>query len=353
MTSDIERFKNTINHRSHPDFLFNAGFTPDVSEKIKKKYGFSGDEEIIKHFGIFNPVNIRPKEPERVVDFSSYFLDMEKPEGSFINSIGVLEIPAKFYHFTGYVSPLRNAKNFDDIQNFPFPYSDEFDCSGMKEKVEEAHNAGKVTFTWVGHMYEDAWQIRGYEEFLQDMLEKPEWAEYILDRLTEKNIKIASCMAKAGVDYIATGDDVATQKNLMFSPSMWRKFIKSKWEKVYNEARKIKPDIQIWYHSDGNITDIIGELTDIGITILNPLQPECMDVIKLKKEYGSRLVFDGTIGTQSTMPFGTPEDVKKTVREMKKQIGYDGALIIAPTHILEPEVPIENIEAFFTACREK
>jgi uroporphyrinogen decarboxylase len=352
MSSDIERFINTINHKPHSDFLFYAGFTPNLSKNIMEKYGFATEEDIVKYFNMFAPVSIRPQQPEITADFSKYFLEVEKPEGSFINSLGVLEIPAKFYHFTGYISPLRNAKSFNDIKNFPFPYTGEFNTSDMKKKVKESHQTGKVSFTWIGHMYEDAWQIRGYEEFLQDIIERPQWVEYILDKLMERNIKIATCAAEAGIDYIATGDDVATQKSLIFSPSMWRRFIKTRWEKIYKEVRKIKPDIQIWYHSDGNITNIINELIDIGVTILNPLQPECMDLLELKKEYGKYLVFDGTIGTQSTMPFGKPEEVKRTIRERKKQIGYDGAFIISPTHILEPEVPIENIEAFFDACRE-
>jgi uroporphyrinogen decarboxylase len=118
-------------------------------------------------------------------------------------------------------------------------------------------------------------------------------------------------------------------------------------------VRSINPDIQIWYHSDGNITDIIPELIDIGVTILNPLQPECLDIHKLKQEYGKHLVFDGTVGTQTTMPFGTPDEVRRVIRERKEKLGQDGALILSPTHVLEPEVPIENILAFVEACREE
>jgi uroporphyrinogen decarboxylase len=77
-----------------------------------------------------------------------------------------------------------------------------------------------------------------------------------------------------------------------------------------------------------------------------------MDLVKLKREYGKDLVFDGTIGTQTTMPFGSPDDVRNRVREAKKEYGYDGALIISPTHVLEPEVPVENVLAFFETCAE-
>jgi len=155
----------------------------------------------------------------------------------------------------------------------------------------------------------------------------------------------------AGADELHTGDDVASQNALMFSREHWREFIKAKWTKVYAAAKEIKPDIQIRYHSDGNITEIIPELIEIGVTILNPLQPECVDVEDIKKKYGDRIVIDGTIGTQTTMPFGTPDDVRECVKKRVETLGQDGALILSPTHILEPEVPIENILAFVESCR--
>lgn len=353
--NQLEIFKATVLHQPHSEFLFYASFTPELIKKIKEKYNVEKEEDIRNFFGMYNPVPVQPLYigKEERPDFSKYFTDIEKPEGAFINSLGVLEIPARFYHFTGYISPLRNAKSFKDIEEFPYPPSEGFENTGMKEKVEEIHKNGMVAFTSIGHMYEDAWQIRGYEEFLMDMIEKPEWCEYILDRLMERNLNKAKLAASAGVDFILTGDDVANQNTLMFSLPMWRKFIKERWAKVYSAAKSIKPDIQIWYHSDGNITSIIPEMIEIGLTILNPLQPECMDLVKIKKDYGKYLVFDGTIGTQTTMPFGSPDKVKDVVRKRKKELGYDGALILSPTHILEPEVPLENIEAFISACKEQ
>jgi len=334
--------------------MFYASFTPDLSGRLREKYGIANDGDIRPFFGMYDPSGIQPEEPQmkKTPDFSEYFADVEKPEGSFINGAGILEIPAHFHHFTGYVSPLRNARKFSDLERFPFPPATGFDAGGMKEKVEQAHREGRVAATWVGHMYECAWQVRGYEEFLFDTVDKPEWCDYILDRFMERNFNIAVLAAKAGVDMITTGDDIANQNSLMFSLPMWRHFIKEKWAKVYAAAKEIKPDIQIWYHSDGNVTEIIPEMIEIGLTVLNPVQPECVDVANLKKVYGKQLVFDGTIGTQTTMPFGSLEEVKRVVRERKKELGCDGALIISPTHVLEPEVPIENIEAFISACRE-
>jgi len=352
--TQLDIFHATVNHQPHDGFLFYADFTPDPARRLREKYALASDADLCKHFGMYQPEGVQPKEPEGLPkpDYSVYFEDMNKPKGSFINSLGVLEIPAKLYHFTGYVSPLRGVKSFQDLERFPFPNQAVFDESGMVDKVQQAHRQGKAAFTWVGHMYENSWQVRGYEEFLIDLVERPEWCKFILDQFTRRNLWVATAAARAGVDYITTGDDVASQKSMMFSAKTWRRFMKKRWAKVYAEARRIKPDIQIWYHSDGNIMEIIPDLIEIGVTILNPVQPECIDPREVKKQHGKRLVLDGTIGTQSTMPFSGPEEVKRVVRERKKTLGFDGGLILSPTHILEPEVPLENITAFVDACRE-
>jgi uroporphyrinogen decarboxylase len=106
------------------------------------------------------------------------------------------------------------------------------------------------------------------------------------------------------------------------------------------------------HHCDGDATDIVGEFIECGVDVLNPVQPECMDPVAVKREYGKDLAFWGTIGTQTTMPFGSPEDVRAEVRNMIETVGKGGGLLLAPTHTVEPEVPWENIIAFFEACQE-
>jgi uroporphyrinogen decarboxylase len=222
----------------------------------------------------------------------------------------------------------------------------------MAAEVEQAHADGHAVTAWAGHMYESAWQIRGYEQFLMDTIERPAWAECLLERIFRNNLIAARAAAKAGVDKIGTGDDVANQNALMFSKDTWRKLIHSRWSKVWSEIKSISPETCIWYHSDGNIADIVPDMVEAGLDILNPLQPECLDVDAIYGEYGGRLTFDGCIGTQSTMPWGTPDDVRVRVKEVIEKYGRNGGLFISPTHVLEPEVPLENIDAYFDACRE-
>jgi len=353
--TQLECFRATVAHQPHDGFLFYADFTPDLERRLRERYGLGSDDSLQRHLGMYTPHNVAPLPPAGPLprpEFERYFEGVERPPGAFINELGVLEVPGSLYHFTRYVSPLRNAQRFDELKGFPFRSVEGYTTTHMAGEVEDAHRHGRVACCWVGHMYEDAWQIRGYEPFLMDMRLRPEWCEYILDRISERNLAVATAAARAGVDLITTGDDVANQQRLMFAPADWRRFMKPRWAAVYAAARAIKPDLEIWYHSDGNIEAIIPELIEIGVTILNPVQPECLDPFEVKRRYGDRLVIDGALGTQTTMPFGTPGQVRETIRRYARTLGADGAYIISPTHVLEPEVPIENIEAFVETARE-
>ena len=349
--ADLAVFTATMAHQRPPRLLYYAKFSQDLQRRL---VAHTGRADVEEYFGFFRPVVLAPKRPPDIAppDYSSYWADRPLPTGTTFNSDGVAMVPSGFYHFWGYVSPLSEAESLSEIEQYPLDDLSRFDYSHMADIVAGAHAAGGVVMGSIGHIYERAWQIRGYEQFLVDLLERPAWAECLLERICCQNIIKAEAYARVGADYLFCGDDVANQNNLMFAPKIWRKFIHSRWQRVWEAARRSNPRIHIWYHSDGNIISIIPELIEAGVDILNPLQPECLDVDAVYRSYGDRIVFDGTIGTQSTMPFGTPTDVRARVREVVEKYGEHGGLIISPTHLLEPDVPIANVEAFVDACRE-
>jgi uroporphyrinogen decarboxylase len=345
----LETFHAMLARQRPPRLLYHADFTSDLEQRLRKHTGVT-DLTAYFDFQWRQEVKMSPGKPIEF-DLERYYPE-DLPHGTEIDEFGVARVPGSFYHFTRIVSPLRNAASYAEIASYPIDTASDWSDAGMAEQVQQIHAHGKVAVSWIGHMYETAWSIRGYEEFLMDLVERPAWAESILDRLMAANMVRAVAAAKAGVDYLRTGDDVANQNSLMFHPDTWRYYMKSRWQRVFAAARAVKPDIQIWYHSDGNIEAIIPELIEIGVTILNPVQPECLDPVMIKNRYGDRLIIDGAIGTQSTMPWGGPDEVRRVVRQRKDTLGYDGGYVIAPTHRLEPEVPIENVLAFFDACRE-
>jgi len=351
MATDLEDFLATTEFIRPSRILYHAGFTEDLRRRVVEHIGTNN---IGQHYGFYSArgMSLRRPPDEPNLDFSKYWENEELPEGTTINGNGVAMVPARFYHFWGYISPLRNAKSLKEIEEYPMYDLSKWDDSHLAEQVAAAHEAGCVAVGNVGHMYETAWQIRGYEQFLIDTIERPAWAECLLQRLADNNMIAAVAYAKAGVDLLGCGDDVANQNALMFSPDTWWKLIHSRWAKIWRAVKDINPNVRIRYHSDGNIQAIVGELVDAGLDILNPVQPECVDADAIRKRFGKNLSFDGCIGTQSTMPWGTPDEVRTRVKEVIEKYGKNGGLIIAPTHVLEPEVPIENIDALFEACRE-
>ena len=347
--TELERFRAFLERGPMDRPLRYAKFTEDLRTRLEARLG---GQKAGDYFNTDSGAGVSLRKPEgyQPPDFTRYFEDIQLDDRTTINERGVAHQRGSMYHFTHYVSPLRNAATFQEIEAFPIDTRETWTGDHLTAEVEKAHANGRRVIGSVGHMYEDSWQIRGLEQFLTDLVERPEWCESILDRVTERNLRTARAVAAAGADMLSTGDDIASQKAMMFSPATWRKIFKTRWARVYSAAAEIKPDIAIWYHSDGNIQAVIDDLIEIGVTVLNPLQPECMDVEQIYHQYNDRLLFDGAIGTQSVMPWGSADDVRAMVRSRRELFG--GSLILSPTHVLEPEVPIENVFAFFEAADE-
>jgi len=173
-----------------------------------------------------------------------------------------------------------------------------------------------------------------------------------LDKITELALIQTVNLAKAGADVIHIGDDIGTQHGIMMSEGMYCEWIKPRLKRIIDSIKAVDPEILIHYHSCGFVTPFIPHLIECGIDVLNPVQPECMDFKEIHDMYGDVLSFNGTLGTQTTMPFGTPDDVRRTVFTNLDIAGEKGGLIAAPTHLLEPEVPVENVLAYLKACND-
>lgn len=201
-------------------------------------------------------------------------------------------------------------------------------------------------------IFETAWALRGLSRLLLDLIEDPELAERILDIPFSYHLVAAKKLVELGVDMIWTGDDVGTQHKMMISPAMWRRFLKPRMARFFAELKEINPEVKIAYHSDGFIEPIIPDLIEIGLDVLNPVQPSCMDPAEMKRKYGDKLSFWGTIDMQKTLPYGSPDDVRKEVLDRLRTVGKNGGLIIGPTHNVQLDVPMENFWAMVETIRE-
>lgn len=194
-------------------------------------------------------------------------------------------------------------------------------------------------------IFETAWALRGLEQLMADFIEAPELADRILDIPYRYHLAAAKRLVEMGVDMIWTGDDVGSQHGMMISPRTWRRFLKPRMAEFFSALKAINPAVKMAYHSDGNIEPIIPELIEIGLDVLNPIQPASMDPVKLKKQYGDKLCFWGTVDEQHTLPFGSAADVRAEVAQRIAEVGAGGGLILGPTHHVQLDTPLENFWA--------
>lgn len=247
--------------------------------------------------------------------------------------------------------PLSDATSVEDLKSHPWPEPDWWDFSPLPEILNQldAHHPYHIRFR-IGSVFETAWQIRGMQEMLMDLALNPDIPLYIMDRLTElylENMRRVLDIAGRRLDMIYFYDDVATQNSLMMSPEMWRKFIRPRHAKLIELAKSYNKPVM--YHCDGAIYPLIPELIDLGIDLLNPIQTDAkgMEPERLKNEFGDRLSFHGGVDIIKTLPRGTPADVIAEVKERVRVLGRGGGYVLASSHHIQPDTPVENVVAMY------
>ena len=340
--------------RQQPERVgFDFVFSPALLEEFKRR---TGREDYQDYYNF--PVRLLELVPTRLkTDFTKFFDSL--PPGTrpldWNPEWGVMGAPGAVAHFQEMLHPMLKFTDVRQVLEYPWPdFLADYRWAGAAETVLGIKNRDLVCGAFMEMtIFEVAWYLRGMEDFLMDLAAGEEIAMVLLDLLTEMRVSMARRYAEAGVDLLMLGDDVATQLNMMISAKLWRETLKPRLARVICAAKEVRPEILIFYHGDGNMETILPDLIEIGVEVLNPVQPECMDPVKMKERFGDQLAFWGCIGTQTTMPFGTPAEVKRTVRDLIATVGKGGGLFLAPTHTLEPDVPWTNVEAFIEAIREQ
>ena len=275
--------------------------------------------------------------------------------GTEIDIFGIAHEPGSesAAHMTRMRHPMASMDSLEQLQSYPLPLVDDSLAAMQTRQVQDAHEQGRAALGIMDcTVWEVSWYLRGMENLMMDMMSEDPMAEFVLDAIMNLSVKRACGYARAGADIIFLGDDIGMQHSVMMSETMYVTWLKPRLQKIIQAAKEINPDILIMYHSCGFVTPFIPHLMEAGVEVLNPIQPECMSFADIHAQFGDVLSFHGTIGTQTTMPFGTPEEVRAAVQANLKIAGAAGGLLPAPTHLLEPEVPWENIEAYVQACRD-
>jgi len=339
--------------RDNPSSVpFDFVLCPSQIEKFRQETGTS---DYMEHFK-FPFRYIEPNKTSKNYDYKKYYDDLP-PDVSPLSwnpEWGIYGKAGGTAHFQGMLHPMQNFCEIEEFEEYPLPdFEEDYRWTGVDKRVQALKDKDLIA---VANMqmtiFEIAWYLRGLDNFFIDMMTNPKISEYLLERVTQLREVMAANFAKSGVDILMLGDDIASQRDMMLDPSMWREVLRPKLKRVIDAAKAVNPDVLIFYHSDGNLIKVIPDLIEIGIDVLNPVQPECMDPVLLKKEFGDELSFWGCVGTQSVLPFYTSEMVEDTCKKLIEQVGIGGGLLLSPTHMVEPEVPFENMMAFLIAIEK-
>ena len=248
--------------------------------------------------------------------------------------------------------PLEKA-SFEDLKNYkiPDPEHDErySDVIRLKEKFGDLY-AVMVDLSCT--IFELSWYLRGMDNLMMDMLTNKKFVNFLMDKILEFYIPAAKKIAKINVDIIWIGDDVGMQTGMIISPDLFREFLKERYKLLIDEIKRTNNNVKVAFHSDGYITPIINDLIEVGVDILNPIQPKCMNPSDIKERFGKDLCFMGTIDEQETLPFGTINDLEKEILERITKVGYNGGLILGPTHNIQNDTSIEKVEYFFNYAKK-
>ncbi|TFG86390.1 MAG: hypothetical protein E4H17_04205 [Gemmatimonadales bacterium] len=191
----------------------------------------------------------------------------------------------------------------------------------------------------------------GMEQFLVDLLERPDLAEALIAKVAGFTTRLALASAGAGIDLLCFYDDAGSQAGMQISPPLWRSLIKPAWKSVLDAVRRENPEARFFLHSCGDITPVVADVADIGFHVLHPVQPECMDVAALKRRLGDRIVICATLGAQRTLARGKPAEVAAETTRLIDTLGADRRRLVCPSNRIQPETPWENVLAFERAAR--
>jgi uroporphyrinogen decarboxylase len=324
-------------HRQPEAVPYTLGMEPAVAERVDAHYG--GPEwrdRLTRYIVGVSAVDTDIREP----------LDEVRERDAYG---GVWRVDRRPWHLER--PPLKEAS----FEGYAFPPPERFFRPEWRERARQTIAENPDAFI-LGHLgwglFERSWNLRGFENLLMDIVTAPEFVEAVLDQLTELYLAFVDYTCALPIDGILFGDDWGDQRGVIIGPERWRRFLKPRWARIYEAVHA--HGVAVLHHTCGSVVDIIPDCIEIGMDVLESVQPEArgMNPYELKRSFGDRIAFWGCLGSQSIIPFGTPEELTVEIRRLRSEMGRDGGYILAPAKELQPETPTENAVAIVEAFAE-
>lgn len=335
-----ERVVRQIQHES-TDYIPSAKleFEGDVAERLDNRYGGSHwrdlvaeHDHIVRHLG---DLRYGMATDSTAIRFTDVYGCTWRGD---LRPLHLEDSPLKQASLAGYRFPGKADVLEADWQ------------SRLSDSMEESEEKFHVVVTGCG-LFQRSWFLRGYINALMDSVAEPVFYEEMIAAYTELVLQILDCLVTAPVDGIMFSDDWGDQRGIILGPERWRRFIKPYAAKLFDRVHRAGKFTL--HHSCGNVQDIIPDLIEIGLDVLQSVQPEVMDPYRLKAEYGKDITFWGGLGSQALVPFGTPDQIRAEVKKLCRVMGEGGGYILGPAKSMQPETPTENAAAVVEAFLEE
>jgi uroporphyrinogen decarboxylase len=321
--------------------------SPEIWHKLSNYFGTQDRNEILKRLDV----------DCRVVASDNFCKHPDSNSGRTDDGISIdiwgarrkkVKIPSgELEEYSSYI--LESAQSIDDLKKHNWPQPEWWDFTKIRSVINKINETESYSMRYrIGGFFETAWSIYGFEKFLLDLAFNPEMPKYVMDRIGEVHIQnLSTALEKAAdlIDVVYFYDDVASQNSLLMSPEMYDEFVKPYHKKVIDLAAQYRKPVMM--HCCGSVYPLIEDFIDMGLKILNPIQPSAKDMNpeKLIDEFGGRIVFHGGIDIQKFLPFATPEEVKEKVEYTCNTLGSGGGYIMSGSHHIQSDTPLENVLA--------
>jgi len=334
-----DRVYAQIQHQETDVIPYTLRFEGDVAEQLDVYYGGDGWRSLLD-----DSIRRLPGPPLEIY---------ETGDRTYTDLYGsVWQVDHRTFHL---VEPALKAPS---LEGFAFPGLDVIFQPGWEETVLQAIEQQQDRFLVIGFgtgLFERSWGLRGFEETMVDIVANLDFYQELIARLTEHQMSIVERLLELPVDGILFADDWGYQQGVLVGAERWRRLFKPGLARMYervHEAGKITLT-----HCCGGIEEILPDLIEIGLDVYQSVQPEPKNnnPYELKKKYGDRMTFWGGLGSQSTIQFGTPDEIRAEVARLCREMGSGGGYILAPAKALQPGTPMENaaavVEAFLQQAR--
>lgn len=285
------------------------------------------------------------------------------PDGSQVLRDGAGHITAKMpkdgYYFDGVYHPLESISTIEELEqhNFYSPIN-EATLNDLHERAKHLYETTDyaLMLNGAGGIYEWAQGLRGWDVFMMDLAENPEFAGTLLDKLVEANIKRLEQVlpvVEGYVQVVQTGDDLGMQSGLQLSPKLYREVVKPRHKKLYQYIKE-HTSAYIFIHTCGSVYEFIPDFIEMGVDALNPVQVSAkdMDTKRLKREFKKEITFwGGGCDTQRVLPFGTPSEVEEEVKKRINDLAPSGGFVFTQVHNIQAGTPPENIMAMYDTVK--